>query len=221
MRFFRWAVFYAALRAAWPLYTPVLGIVLALALAWAGLRHAGTAQRGDGWRYAGTWLQVFGLFFGWRGLCKLREYFGQTPLRGVVATWLRQFRSAFGRPKPVVVGVGGAACASAVGFVGVVGTRPNATTLPERLAAAEARITELQVDQDQLREKLLSLSSNVTQAIQNESRLRETEDAKVSRDVEVVGVGGFPVAFVGLVWLLLGVVCTSISSELAALFGVG
>jgi hypothetical protein len=217
MRFFRWAVFCNALRTAWPFHLLVLGFVLAFALAWAGLHHAGTVQLGDGWRYAGTWLQVFGLLAAGEGLRELRRYFKRPSLRSVATTWLRQLLSAFGPPTTHVVGASIAESSWLTAHArAVLGPRPD-LPIPERLAAAEKLITDLQVELGQVDERLRSQIAEVTQAIQEESRTREIGDAKVSRSVEDVGVGGFPVAFVGLVWLLVGVVCTSIPPELARL----
>ena len=216
MRFFRWAVFCSALRAAWPVWFLCLGFVVAFALAWAGLHLARTAELGDGWRYAGNWLQLFGLLAAGKGLLELREHFKLPTPCSVVATWFRQLRSAFGPPGPPIrIATSGDLVRSVRCGHSRLRPAPDAT-VPERLAALEAHVNLLQIEQEALVDTHDSKIAALDEKVQDETRQREIGDAKVSRDVTVVGVGGFPLAFVGLVWLLFGVILTSIPSQLAA-----
>lgn len=215
MRFFRWAVFRGAMISAAPFWFLCLAIVAALVAS----RYR--AARGDGWRYAGTALQVFGLFaVGW-GLRDMRRYFNLPSLCSDVEAWWRKLRSAFGPPGPPIRTVTSDNLVRSVTYEhSRLRPAPDAT-IPERLAAVEARINLLQIEQKELVDTHGSKLAALDKKVQDETRQRELGDGDANRTIKDVAVGGFPVALVGLVCLFFGVILTSIPSELAALFGVG
>jgi hypothetical protein len=213
---FRRTVFRDALVSGWPAWLACAGIVVAVALGTVCVAEPEARVR-----YAGTVLQVGGLLTVAWGLRDMRRLFKRPSLGSAAATWLHHLLSAFGRPKPAVVGASAVALAWAtLDARAVVGPGPDAT-IPERLAAVEARIKELQLELGESSNKLSNQIAAVSRDVQAERQQRETAGEQATRSLEAVAVGGLHLEVVGLTWLISGVICTSIPSELAAWLGVG
>jgi hypothetical protein len=60
--------------------------------------------------------------------------------------------------------------------------------------------------------------SRVELLVQEEGNKRQSGDSEISSRLKSVAVGGIHLEMVGLVWLLLGVLGTSIPKELSKLF---
>ena len=208
----RWQALFSELKEAWPAWLFLGGIALALIV--AGIFSSALT---DTIRYAGTSLQLFGLLLVALGLSKMRRLFGRPPVITKVSQWFKRFLAAFKRPKAVTIeGATAAGSAQAFGVGRVtVGVRPDAA-LEERVSVLEQNLQGLQEEIDtrfqQLREEL----SVARQGIQRETRERLAEDQKAMAKIEEVAVGGLHLEFVGLLWLILGTIGTSVPDEIAA-----
>ena len=172
-------------------------------------------------RYAGMTLQWLGLFRVAVDLRRLRRQFRQPSLPGEIWSWFRQLAAAFVPPKPISaqasIVLGGTTLAGAGRVVRSAG--PGAS-LESRVAILEEGVNglrnELEAKEHGLRREL----GSVRESIDHESKARQTQNQQTLDTIKDVAVGGLDLEFVGLVWLLLGVLGTSIPDEIARLICV-
>jgi hypothetical protein len=152
-----------------------------------------------------------------RGLIKLQRHFGQPSHGASIAGWFRLFASAFKRPQDVTIQVPAMGATVTIGNPPVtVGLQPGAT-LEERVTALGREITELKAETrstaDALRRDLGTLSRD----LRRERHEREEADRRAAQKVEVASVSEIGLEWVGLFWLMAGVVATSVPAEIARL----
>lgn len=89
-------------------------------------------------------------------------------------------------------------------------------TFKERLSDVEKNLA---ASRKETNTKVRGLREDVAAAkkrIEREVQKRQAEDKKVAGIMEEVAIGGLHLEMVGLVWPMLGVVCTSIPDRIAA-----
>ncbi len=196
---------------AWPTWLAIGG-VLGAAMLGVLLRSSGEARA----RTAGMLLQLFGLATVAVGLSKTRQLFGRPSVVARVASWFGRLWSVFAPSKSATVHVQGVASVALAGSARVrVGAAPDAT-LDRRVAVLEQNyeLLQKQVDQQEVQtnERLRALQSQV----QAEATARQAEDRLTAGKLEDMAIGGLHLEGVGVLWLLLGVVATSMPTEIAA-----
>jgi len=199
---------------AWPLWLGVGGF-LGAALAAVLLRSGGEAQV----RTAGMLLQVIGLATVAVGLSKTRRLFKRPSVAARVGMWFGRLWSVFAPSKSTTVHLQGVAATAAAGTARVrVGAAPDAP-LDRRVAVLEQNyeLLQRQVDQQEAEtnQRLRALRSEV----QAESSARQAEDRLTTGKLEELAVGGLHLEGVGVGWLWLGVIGTSVPAEIAAWLG--
>lgn len=202
----------AVLRDAWPAWVAVAGVVFATVLGFQ-LSHTKSA----GVRYAGMVLQIMGLATVAIGLSQVRQLFGRPSLLWKVLTWFRRIAAAFCRPKPTVVQANTGTIAIRSGRARVMVRASPEDSLDRRVALLEENLYRLQDEVDAKEKEFKKELGTVRDALGQEQRSRETEDRKVSAKLEELAIGGLHLEFVGLIWLALGVLGTSIPDEIACL----
>lgn len=213
----RWRSLFAVLKNAWPMWLAVGGVAAAFAagsiLSWFLSPTLSAAVR-----YTGTMLQLLGLGMVAIGLGETRRLFRQPSLRAKIAGWFGRLAAAFTVPQPITgqASLLGAVRATLTGEGRLVsGVRPGAP-LEERVSVLEENLDRLRDELDariqRLRQELATMKEN----IQRETQNRELNDQKITRMIEEVSIGGLHLEIVGLSWLILGVVGTSIPNEIAA-----
>jgi len=210
---FRPRLLMTALANAWPLWLALAGVVVA-----GGI---GILLSTDPWsrvRYAGTFLQVFGLGTVAFGLSQVRRSFGRPSLLSKALEWFRQIQAAFKPPKHVTVEAKAAGLSIAAGRPRVFVTAGPTTPLDERVALLEQNLRRLQDEFDAHEERITKELRTVNEALTREHQARETEARRISTQLENFAVGGLHLEFIGVFWLVLGVLGTSIPTEIAALF---
>ena len=145
----------------------------------------------------------------------MRCSFGRPPLGKTLVGWAGALANVFRHPKPIT-----AEMAESFSFTLSLegrlkaGTGPDATT-EVRLSALEKNLEAMQREMD---EKFQSHQKRITEVqtnVNKESQERQAKDAEVSRLIEDIGVGGLRLEVVGLAWLFVGVIFTSIPGEVA------
>lgn len=91
---------------------------------------------------------------------------------------------------------------------------PN-TPLDRRMALLEEKFAHLWRQIDETENAIRKELRTITQTVSQEEQTRTIEDRRINRKIEEVAVGGLRLEFVGLFWLMLGVVGTSIPKQLA------
>jgi hypothetical protein len=216
----RLRVLWALIRSAWPTWVGVGGFFLAIGLgwwlAWLLPSLSPTAAR---IRNAGMVLQLLGVSMVAAGLSKVRREFGRPSLLDRVGTWCKGFAPLFRWPRTVSVSVpvltaGSTALTGKARVRGHAG--PNAP-IQHRLSTLEANVDLLQQEINdevrELREALVILKEHADR----ENSERRSAHEELRGKVEEFAVGGLSLETLGVVWLWLGVIGTSIPDELASL----
>lgn len=90
--------------------------------------------------------------------------------------------------------------------------------LDPRVALLEENLKRLRKELDAKEKKFMENLNTVRGVLEEERRSRETEARRLSNQLEEFAVGGLHLEIIGLVWLFLGVLGTSIPDETAALW---
>ncbi len=93
---------------------------------------------------------------------------------------------------------------------------PDAS-IERRLAVLEENLRALRDEMDAKVQDLRKRMASIKEQAERESREREVEDQKMAAKIEEVAVGGLHLETIGLLWLVFGVIGTSIPEEIAAL----
>lgn len=143
--------------------------------------------------------------------------FGRPSLSQKILAWFRQIAAAFRPPKPVTfqAGTGGVAIAS--GEARLVVRAGTQASLDRRVVILEENLDRLRDQVDAKETKLRNELGTVRDALGHEQRARESESRHIAVKMEELAVGGLHLEFVGLIWLVLGVLGTSIPDEIAKL----
>lgn len=205
----RWQVLSVVLRNAWPAWLGLVGVVLAFLAGWLLSTTVCAAVR-----YSGMFLQVFGLCTVAVGLSKMRRLFRQPSLGTRVRDWCRQLVSVFTPPRPVSIQASAASAATMTGEVRAIIRAGPGTPLEHRVSLLEQNLDRLRDELDSKAQKLGREIDQTKQSVQHESQERRVENEKMARKIEEVAIGGLHLELIGLVWLVLGVLGTSIPDEI-------
>jgi len=105
--------------------------------------------------------------------------------------------------------------ASGLGTVTAFGTVRNAT-IEQRLDAVEATVKQIRTDLNEKTQALTTSVDAVKQGVQREAEDRAEAIRDVLRQLREVSAGGLYLQSIGLGWLFVGVLFTSLPNELAA-----
>jgi hypothetical protein len=168
-------------------------------------------------RITGLFLQVCGILTIIWGISETRALFGHASLAAKIKAWLQRFPL---RRRHIVFAVGGgdflAATGKARAFV-THGAGPN-PTLDARVEALEKNIVSLQNQITSLEKEFDEGLGNVRDEIRREVQIREVDDKKLRDKIEESATGGIHISAIGASWLFVGVILSTVSPELAALF---
>lgn len=201
----RWSALGRVIAEAKPTWMCVGGVLASWVIGWFFSTGCSAAIR-----YAGTFLQILGLLTLALGLYKMRQSF---PRRS--GGWFGRLVQAFRRPKPISLQ---ASAASAV----IAGARPRlrsgvgpGVSLEDRLGVLEGNLKQLEGEMDA---EIRDVKEQVAQAhdgLRREREERSVGDDRTTSQIKEVAIGGLHLEVVGLVWLILGVLGTSIPDETA------
>lgn len=209
---FRWRALIAAVRNAWPVWLALGGIAIAFLVGWK-LSANDTA----GIRYAGTVLQVLGLATVAVGLSDLRRLFGKPSFSQKVLAWLRQIWTAFRSPKPSTLQIDNVVVETTLSELSPSGGAGPGASLDYRVAILEENLNRLRDEFNVQVSKIRKELGAVHGALDHEQRAREAETSQMAARLEELAVGGLHLESVGLLWLVFGVLGTSIPDEIAKL----
>ncbi len=209
---FRWRVLSGVLRNAWPAWLALGGVALAVIV---GLSVS--PCRPVALRWGGMLLQMMGLGTVAFGLYDIRRQFGRPPLRESLLAYFRQLLSAFMPPKPITATFSATAADTVVAGEGVADRLVSSgAPLEERISALKADLDRLRGELDTKTRMLRERIDGVRESLNRETEERQVADGSMARKIEDVAVGGLKLEGVGLFWLWLGVLGTSIPDYLAA-----
>jgi hypothetical protein len=174
-----------------------------------------TASGSAAVRWAGMTLQLLGLLAVAYGLRETRKVFGAPTVVRRAWGWFGRLRQVFRRPKPIAV-------RASAGGVAVVGGRARVrrgagATVEQRLDVLESNPKSFETEFDESTSELSSRTGRLEKELRRERDDRKAADGKTWSQIEETAIGGLHLEVVGLVWLALGVVGTSIPDEPANL----
>ena len=186
-----------------PVGTFLLGVIVAFAVGWVFRRNPSTAVS-----VAGLVLELLGIAVVARGIVQLRRRFKRP-------SWFARLLTALQRPgdntiqiKAGVMGVSGLGTVTAVGNVAT-------PTIEQRLDALEATTTQLRTDLTDTRQALTASIDTVASNLRRETDERAAAIRDVLHQLEDVSAGGLRLESLGLTWLVVGVLLTTVPNELA------
>lgn len=94
------------------------------------------------------------------------------------------------------------------------GTPPEAS-VETRLAVLEANMETLRTEQAEIGKQFHEQTKKLTEAIGSERQVRESAVRQIQTQLETFGAGSLHLEMAGLFWLVLGVVLTTASGEVA------
>jgi len=165
----------------------------------------------------GLLLQLLGLYTVLRGISATRTLFALPTFTASALTWLRSFPRR--HPPPVTIsGVGAIGSASAFGRASVRAALGPNPTLEDRVHVLEQNLASIDKYTVALQQQVDEAKYITKEALTKERLLRQTEVHSLSRKLELTETGGLDISLVGLVWLMVGLVMSTASYELAGLF---
>jgi hypothetical protein len=192
------------------------GILLSSVIGWLIARRSSggcsPASASAALRYAGTSLQILGLLSVARGLYDMRQLF---PKRK--EGWFRRLGQVFGRPKVVSVEASAGSTALVEGRPRLRSGAGPGATVEQRLEVLEGNVKQLEGEMDAEIKDVKEQVARVQGGLNRERDERRGADDKTANQIENVAIGGLHLEVVGLLWLVLGVLVTSIPDEAARL----
>jgi hypothetical protein len=205
----------AVLAEAWPAWLAIGGVVAAVVI---GRLLASTPEAEV--RIAGMLLQLLGLGTVAVGLSQIRRLFGRPSVVERLTGWFKRVTFIFGRRKDANVYVhaatGGVTLAGSARVR--IGASPDAP-IERRLAILEENVNHLQKEVDEDVNELRGRIAQVRSQIDRETQERRADDRLTASRLEDVAIGGLHLESIGLLWLVLGVMGTSVPQEIAAWVG--
>lgn len=160
----------------------------------------------------GMWLQLFGVSLVIYGIAQSRQFFGKPGFWKSISVFLEDFIVVFRKPKvvnaSVNVNIGGV---SAVATAGVI--RAN-STFEQRLEELENLTRRMQATMDKQYEEL---AESINEKVSTERNERTEGHQKISGQIETVAIGSAALQLGGALYIMSGVILTSIPDEIVAL----
>jgi hypothetical protein len=164
-------------------------------------------------RLAGMVFQWLGVGTVAYGVRQTRKMFRQPSLSSHLGKWLSQFPRWH---RDLILGPGGVQVGVQVGSARLdVWMDVTESDAPDR------KVQALLHNVQRLRERTANLQSDLdkvrhqqTEAMASEERTRRDSDADLEAQLRKAQTGGLHITFVGLIWLFLGVLLTSVPQEL-------
>jgi hypothetical protein len=203
-----------ALRDGWPVWVTVAVSLGTFPLSWL-IAAALSSQHlvTDTSRYAGTFLQVFGIFTVAHGIRKTKQLFGRPPMWSVTKQWFARIRAAFSAPHVIsATGISSGGAVMSGRARGVMTPGPD-TPLDQRVSFLEKGLADLRDELDATNRELHQRVDKAKADLDKEALERRDEAQRTRRQLEDLAVGGISIALMGLVWLLVGVVAASLPDD--------
>jgi len=166
-------------------------------------------------RSAGLGLEMLGLFVALGGIIETRTFFGLPSLPALFQHWLSE------RPRwrrNIVMG----AMAGSVGFAGMSGhgyewtpVRPE-DSLEKKVESLIQNVERLKDDLQNTHKEFDDLSRKHAEALKGEAAAREKAATDIKNQLQGALTNGLLVSLIGLVWLIVGIIMSTMSLELSA-----
>lgn len=195
---------------AWPVWGAIAAIVTV-----AGITMQLPGKLEDRIRYCGVTLELFGILTVVHGIKDKQRLLKETSYFEIFRNWLKR-RYRWGA-KPKVISAELFANASATASMNATiwrGPGPD-PSLEARVVALEANLKTLREIHAETENQLAAEKRQRVETIDKERQLRESAIRQLQTQLVELGVGNIHVEAVGVFWLLVGMVLSTISAEIA------
>jgi hypothetical protein len=199
-------------KEAWPFWLLIGG----LCGSW-GIAFLAASQLTEQVLYAGTFLQFIGLGTVAFGINDLRKSFGKPSLKARISTWVQHLLTAILEPTPVSGTIVAANMTGKATISGAALTETSGLSLDQRVDALEKALTAYKKEQAERLAEIRNNIGRVEAQVENEGNARKESDNRLLEKIEDVAVGGIRMEAIGLVWLVLGMLGTSIPKVIAGI----
>lgn len=167
-------------------------------------------------RSAGLGLELLGLFVALAGIIETRTFFGLPSLPALFRRWLSE------RPRwrrNIVMGAAagayGLSGASARGYAWSP-VRPE-DSLDKKVETLIHNVDRLKDDLQNTHKEIDELSRKHAEALKGEAEAREKAATDIKTQLKAALTNGLLLSLIGLVWLFVGIIMSTMSVELSAL----
>ena len=181
----RWRAFLTELKNAWPVGLMFSGLALALGVGWLLSPTLSGAVR-----YAGMFLQGFGLLTVAIGLSKARQLFGHSSMVTWVLAWFGRLAETFRPPKPITLQTSAGSMVTMGGDASLTHSTGPGASVDQRLSILEQNVSRLQGELDTKIHEIRGQLGDMKEKIQRESLERLTDIQKITQMIEEVAIGG-------------------------------
>lgn len=191
-------------------------MILYIFLAWIGLNFFNYTE--PSFRIIGLVLQILGIATVILGLNQTREQFNHKSYKSLLNDWLKRCPI---KDKPVFIEPESIGTSFSIGDVVLttVFRLDSNETISEQLAKVEKEILSLQTQIDNASTKNKEEINKLNREINGEKNERDQAINKTLKIVESASTGGVHISLIGTIWLLIGVILSSLSPELSKFFG--
>lgn len=165
-------------------------------------------------RWTGLILQLLGIATVILGIEQTRRLFNHPTLFGMAGEWLKKF-PAYRRSVVIGVGTGAIGSATAKGRGYVTINPPANATIDQRVVSLESNVGHLNKRIDDVYNELDASMREQSSALDQERHDRAAEDSGIASKLETSGTGGLHISAIGALWLFVGVVLGTGSTEIA------
>jgi hypothetical protein len=208
----RWEALWKALKDGWPAWLAIGGLLVAFGL---GAALGKTSQTSI--LYAGTLLQFFGLVLVAKGLSDVRREFDRPSFFARLRSWLTQVATAFRAPQTISLTASAAIAFAGAGSATLGRARNANATVEERVAVLEADLEALRTEHTKHVARFSSEVSRLGTDLKSELQARTSADTALRSKIEAFAVGGLHLEAVGLIWLSVGILASSVPQRIAVL----
>jgi hypothetical protein len=166
-------------------------------------------------RYCGLIFELLGILTVAWGLSDKRRLFKRPSIFAHFQSWLSRRPRLGVKPQPISLSGTATISLSVSGKLTVWRSTPPGSAAEDRLDALEANLETLRTRQAEITKSLDEEIRNRTEAVNAERQSRESTMGDVRTQVETFAAGSLEIERAGLLWLILGVILATASTEIA------
>jgi hypothetical protein len=163
-------------------------------------------------RIVGLVLQLCGIMTVAQGISETRRFFGRPSLLSLWRNWVNRF-PPFHR-KIIMATVAGTMELSGAAQAHVWSNSGPDASIEERVAILEKNLLRVRDTTYEVQQKLDDESRSRENALVTERQLREAADSEIRNKLEATETGGLNLSLVGVVWLSVGLIFSTVPTEI-------
>jgi hypothetical protein len=167
-------------------------------------------------RWTGLGLQLLGIATVAWNIRGTRTLFGRAGTFAGAAQWWNQ-RPKFRASVAIAVGAGSTAISGGRARLDIWYNADPDAAIEARIDAAEKNLSRLRDRLNEFEQETEKSLARQTNALEQEKQARTSDDKDIREKLEAAQVGGLHISVAGVVWLVGGVIMSTVPGELACL----